>query len=122
MNARAFQPRQRHLVGRGRERRIARLDLVRVDQGLAVHAERPPVLGLLPETDLVASELRYRTVVEQTGQMVYDIDVPSGRIQWFGDDAITNITGDTPEEFAAWVKKQSAQWTRVIRDGNIQPD
>ena len=29
---------------------------------------------------------------------------------------------NTPEEFAAWVKKQSAQWTRVIRDGNIQPD
>ena len=29
---------------------------------------------------------------------------------------------NTPEEFAAWVKKQSAQWSRVIRDGNIQPD
>lgn len=29
---------------------------------------------------------------------------------------------NTPEEFAVWVKKQSAQWTRVIRDGNIQPD
>jgi len=29
---------------------------------------------------------------------------------------------NTPEEFAAWVKKQSAQWTRVIRTGNIQPD
>ena len=29
---------------------------------------------------------------------------------------------NTPEEFAAWVKRQSAQWTRVIRQGNIQPD
>ena len=29
---------------------------------------------------------------------------------------------NTPEEFAAWVKKQSAQWARVIRDGGIQPD
>jgi tripartite-type tricarboxylate transporter receptor subunit TctC len=29
---------------------------------------------------------------------------------------------NTPEEFAAWVRKQSAQWTRVIRDGGIQPD
>jgi tripartite-type tricarboxylate transporter receptor subunit TctC len=29
---------------------------------------------------------------------------------------------NTPEEFAAWVKKQNAQWTRVIRTGNIQPD
>ena len=29
---------------------------------------------------------------------------------------------NTPEEFAAWVKKQTAQWSRVIREGNIQPD
>ena len=29
---------------------------------------------------------------------------------------------NTPEEFAAWVKKQNTQWTRVIRTGNIQPD
>jgi tripartite-type tricarboxylate transporter receptor subunit TctC len=29
---------------------------------------------------------------------------------------------NTPEEFAAWVKKQSTQWARVIREGGIQPD
>jgi tripartite-type tricarboxylate transporter receptor subunit TctC len=29
---------------------------------------------------------------------------------------------NTPEEFAAWVRKQSAQWARVIREGGIQPD
>lgn len=29
---------------------------------------------------------------------------------------------NTPDEFAAWVKKQSAQWSKVIRDGGIQPD
>ena len=29
---------------------------------------------------------------------------------------------NTPEEFSAWVKKQSAQWTKVIREGNIKPD
>ncbi|MBI2514421.1 MAG: PAS domain-containing protein [Opitutae bacterium] len=62
------------------------------------------------EAGLVESELRYRTIVEQTGQMVYDIDIATGRIQWFGDDAIANITGDTPEAFAAvdgdaWVER-----------------
>lgn len=29
---------------------------------------------------------------------------------------------NTPEEFAAWVKKQTAQWAQVIRVGGIQPD
>lgn len=53
------------------------------------------------EASLVESELRYRTIVEQTGQMVYDIDIASGRIQWFGDEAIANITGNTITEFAA---------------------
>lgn len=31
-------------------------------------------------------------------------------------------TDNTPEEFSAWVKKQSAQWSKVIREGRIQPD
>ena len=29
---------------------------------------------------------------------------------------------NTPEEFAAWIKRQSAQWARVIREGGIQAD
>lgn len=29
---------------------------------------------------------------------------------------------NTPEEFAAWVRKQSTQWAKVIREGGIQPD
>jgi tripartite-type tricarboxylate transporter receptor subunit TctC len=29
---------------------------------------------------------------------------------------------NTPEEFAAWIKTQSAQWAKVIRTGNIKPD
>lgn len=29
---------------------------------------------------------------------------------------------NTPEEFSAWVKKQTAQWAKVIREGNIKPD
>lgn len=38
-----------------------------------------------------ASEQRYRLVAEQTGQMVYDWDMQSGRIHWAG--AIEQITG-----------------------------
>lgn len=29
---------------------------------------------------------------------------------------------NTPEEFAAWVKKQTAQWSKVIKDANVKPD
>jgi len=43
------------------------------------------------------AEERYRTVVENTGQIIYDYDVASGRIQWCG--AIQAITGFTPEAF-----------------------
>ncbi|WP_415908994.1 PAS domain-containing protein [Oleiharenicola sp. Vm1] len=62
------------------------------------------------EAGLVESELRYRTIVEQTGQMVYEIDIPTGRIQWFGEDAIAHITGHTAAEFArvdglAWAER-----------------
>ncbi|MCX5884855.1 MAG: PAS domain S-box protein [Proteobacteria bacterium] len=58
------------------------------------------------------AEERYRTVVENTGQIIYDYDVASGRIQWCG--AIQAITGFTPEAFQnidinAW-------------GGNIHPD
>ncbi len=53
------------------------------------------------EADLVESELRYRTIIEQTGQMVYDLEIATGRIRWFGAEAIASITGHTPEEFAA---------------------
>ena len=43
------------------------------------------------------SEERYRTVAEQTGQLVYDYDIESGRIDWAG--AISQLTGYGPEEF-----------------------
>lgn len=29
---------------------------------------------------------------------------------------------NSPDECAAWIKAQTAQWTRVIRDGGIKPD
>ncbi|MEO6992313.1 MAG: PAS domain S-box protein, partial [Lacunisphaera sp.] len=44
------------------------------------------------------SESRYRMVIDQTGQMIYDLDGPSGRVAWFGATAITQIIGCTPAE------------------------
>lgn len=44
------------------------------------------------------SEERFRIVVEQSGQLVYDYDIRSGKIAW--DGAIETITGCTRDEFA----------------------
>ncbi len=43
------------------------------------------------------SEERYRIVVENSGQLIYDYDVATGRIIWMG--AIEQITGYSPQEF-----------------------
>ncbi len=43
------------------------------------------------------SEEKYRIAAEQTGQLVYDYDIESERIDWAG--AISQITGYSPEEF-----------------------
>ncbi len=53
------------------------------------------------EAALRASEHRYSVVVDQTGQMVYDLDVKTGRILWFGESAVVATTGYTLEEFQA---------------------
>ncbi len=45
------------------------------------------------------NEERYRIITEQTGQMMYDYDLPTGKIVWTG--AITAITGYTPKEYEA---------------------
>ncbi len=34
----------------------------------------------------------------------------------------SEIAGDTPEEFAAFVRSESAKWSKVIRDANIKPE
>ncbi|PKL76237.1 MAG: hypothetical protein CVV27_11265, partial [Candidatus Melainabacteria bacterium HGW-Melainabacteria-1] len=51
----------------------------------------------LAQTLIQASEQRYRIVAEQTGQMVYDWDVATGRIHWAG--AIEHITGFLVEDY-----------------------
>lgn len=34
----------------------------------------------------------------------------------------SEVAGDTPEEFAAFVRSEIAKWSKVIRDANIKPD
>jgi tripartite-type tricarboxylate transporter receptor subunit TctC len=34
----------------------------------------------------------------------------------------SEVAGDTPEEFAAFVRSESAKWGKVIRDANIKPE
>jgi PAS domain S-box-containing protein len=46
---------------------------------------------------LWTAEETYRTVIEQTGQLIYDYDIGTGRIRWGG--AIQEITGAPPDEF-----------------------
>ncbi len=48
---------------------------------------------------LAESELRYRTVIDQTGQMIYDLDLATSTIQWFGTEAAPAITGYSLAEF-----------------------
>ncbi|MDP8264817.1 MAG: PAS domain S-box protein [Candidatus Aceula lacicola] len=61
------------------------------------------------EEDLVTSENRYRIMAEQTGQLVYDYDIISGKIYWLG--AIEEVTGYTPEEYA---HVGLAEWVQYI--------
>lgn len=49
------------------------------------------------ERALAEKEERYRVIAEQTGQLIYDLDVKTGAITWTG--AIELNTGFTSEEF-----------------------
>jgi len=55
------------------------------------------------------NENTYRIAAEQTGQITYDYDIPSGRIKWLG--AITELTGYGFEEFQ---KKDINDWGNSI--------
>jgi PAS domain S-box-containing protein len=49
------------------------------------------------EAALSENEQRFRLVAEQTGQMIYDLDLATEKVTWAG--AIEEITGFTAEEF-----------------------
>jgi PAS domain S-box-containing protein len=55
------------------------------------------------------SEERYRLVAKNTGQLIYDYNIPTGRIQWTG--AIMELTGYSPEEFA---RMNIKEWEEMI--------
>jgi PAS domain S-box-containing protein len=59
------------------------------------------------EHDLKVSEERYRIIAEATGQMVYELDTPTGRISWQG--AIEAVTGYSPEELPAVDRPQLSE-------------
>ena len=59
------------------------------------------------EEKLQKSEERYRLIAEQTGQLIYDIDLKNGRVEWAG--AITELTGYSSKEiedldFYGWLE------------------
>lgn len=56
-----------------------------------------------------ANEETYRIVIEQTGQMVYDYDIATGKIRWLGD--IHGTTGYTSDEFT---RVDIAAWEELI--------
>jgi PAS domain S-box-containing protein len=51
---------------------------------------------------------KYALIASETGQILYDYDVPSGGIEWSG--AVREITGFEPEEFGADI----SAWKRLI--------
>ncbi len=59
------------------------------------------------EEKLQKSEERYRLIAEQTGQLIYDIDLKNGRVEWAG--AVTELTGYSNKEiegldFYGWLE------------------
>ena len=61
------------------------------------------------EASLRESEERFRVAAEQTGQLIYDYDVLSGRIRWAG--AIERVTGCTQADFQ---RVNFEAWTALI--------
>jgi PAS domain S-box-containing protein len=53
------------------------------------------------------NEERYRLVLEQTEQLVYDVDLPTGKIKWSG--AIEKLTGYLPSEYHISLSEWAAE-------------
>jgi PAS domain S-box-containing protein len=90
------------------------------DHGQYVHDEQGKVIyheGILRdvterlkiEENLRESENRYRLVIEQTGQLVYDCDIASRSRAWSG--AIERVTGYKKEDFQ---NANNARWEEMI--------
>ncbi|HLX13275.1 MAG TPA: PAS domain S-box protein, partial [Bacteroidota bacterium] len=111
----AADDRESHFLDTGQEKievfRMRRKDGTEVwveDHGQYVHDAEGKVIyheGILRdvterikiEESLRESEYRFRLVIEQTGQVVYDCDVQSGLREWSG--AIEQVTGYKGDEF-----------------------
>ncbi|PIQ86934.1 MAG: hypothetical protein COV73_03985, partial [Candidatus Omnitrophica bacterium CG11_big_fil_rev_8_21_14_0_20_43_6] len=61
------------------------------------------------DEELLMAEERYRLVSEQTGQLIYDLDLATGKIVWSG--LIERITGFSNEEFS---KVDLNRWEEMI--------
>lgn len=68
------------------------------------------------EEALRQSEERFRMVALQTGQIIYDYDIPTGSIAWSG--AIESVTGYSSEEFSA---VNIDRWAEMIHPEDRQP-
>jgi two-component system, cell cycle sensor histidine kinase and response regulator CckA len=66
---------------------------------------------LQANADVRASEERYRFVVEQTAQIIYEVDVVSGEVDRHG--AIEAVTGYTPAEFG---RLHFTRWAELLHE------
>ncbi len=70
------------------------------------------------EHELQKSEERYRLIAEQTGQLIYDIDLQNGSVEWAG--AINELTGYSSKEienfdFYDWLEHIHPQERKKIQ-------
>ena len=63
----------------------------------------------IAEETLIKTKEQHRLLVEQAGQIMYDYNILTGKINWSGD--ITTITGYTYEEFQ---KTNISSWEKMI--------
>ena len=61
------------------------------------------------EESLYQSEKRYRFLAEQPGQMIYDYNILSGKISWYGD--VEGVTGFNFDDFR---KVDVSSWENLI--------